>query len=385
MSEGQTGMNEINGMNEAKAGLEKKGSPYGVFMWGALLMAVVCFGLSAERVMAKRPARADAYTIAGILGLLSAAAAWSLGSAHERSRRSQQGLQGALEKLQDSMRELPRALMEDSVKVAEKERSERRGDQERQAGELRQALEAGLRTGFAPLAPALSERIEASLGSLANSLRQDREERSESLREMADTLSKLQGFQKEWAQSSQALLEKLREQGEGLKREISERDTGWHTGLQKLTEASRVHLEKSGEILLEGLRSARESLNSMSVETSDKVRAAASEAGTWLQSLSEAAEKMQAAAKDAGRVGEESSATQSGFKTSVETLNQGLTGMLEKLQSFASLAQGHEALLEKMEATLRRFEERSVELLEDNALKIQESFLDALEKAEGET
>lgn len=116
----------------AKAETQKStapsGNPYRVFMWGALLMAVVCFGLSFERIQAKRPARADAYTIAGILGLLGAAAAWSLGSAHEKSRRSQEGLQGALEKLQDRMQELPRALMEDSVKVAERERAERRAE-----------------------------------------------------------------------------------------------------------------------------------------------------------------------------------------------------------------------------------------------------------------
>jgi hypothetical protein len=424
-------MSEIKMVENATV-KKNTGSPYAVFMWGALLMAVVCFGLSLERIAAKRPARADAYTIAGILGLLSAAAAWSLGSAHERSRRSQEGLQGALEKLQDRMQELPRALMEDSVKVAERERSERRSDQERQAGELRQALETGLKVGFAPLAPALSERIEASLGSLSDSLRMDREERSQSLREMGETFSKLQGFQKEWAQGSLALLEKLREQGTALQREISERDVSWRAGLEKITEdsgvrfqsaadahltatrriledltkhwdaatqsslakmenllslvteASHAHLEKNSETLLQGLGNARESLQAISSHASDSLRGSAEQAQVWLQSLVHAAEKMQEAAQGAHRTGEESTATQSGFKSSVDVLNQGLTGMLDRLQSFASLAQGQEALLEKMEATIRRFEERAVELLEDNALKVQESFLDALERVESD-
>src|ERR1700744_4708703 len=124
---------------------DKKRSPYGMFMWGALLMAAVCFGMAAQRVQAKRPARADAYSIAGILGLLSAAAAWSLGAAHERSRRSQESLQGSLEQVRERMQDLPRALMEDSVQIAEKERLERRKDQERQAQELREALQEALR------------------------------------------------------------------------------------------------------------------------------------------------------------------------------------------------------------------------------------------------
>ncbi len=205
-----------------------------------------------------------------------------------------------------------------------------------------------------------------------------------------------------------------------MQKEISDRDAGWRAGLEKLTgesavrfqsvteahlarmeslaasvaeasrtgvedslQAARAHLEKNSEALLQGLGSARESLQAMSAEASDRLRGSAEQAETWLQSLARAAEKMREAAQDSHRAGEENSATQSGFRTAVETLNQGLGGMLDRLQSFALLAQGQEALLAKMEATVRRFEERSVELLEDNALKIQESFLDALERIEG--
>ncbi|HEX2613116.1 MAG TPA: hypothetical protein VHO02_05960, partial [Fibrobacteria bacterium] len=153
------------------------GSPYRAFFWSALVMAVLCFGLGTLRLGIKRPARADAYFITGILGILSASMAMSLGAAHERARRSQQGLQDSVDRLQDSMRDMPRALMDESVKVAEREAAGRRADQERQARELRDALEEGMRTGFAPLAPALSDRIAAALGGLSDALRQDREER----------------------------------------------------------------------------------------------------------------------------------------------------------------------------------------------------------------
>lgn len=432
---------------------EKKSSPYAVFMWGALLTAVACFGLASQRLSAKRPARADAYVIAGILGLLSAAAAWSSGSAHERSRRSQDSLRDSLEKLQDRMQDLPRALMEDSVKVAEKERQERRVDQERQAGELRAALQEGLDKGFAPIAPALSERVGNSLNALSDALRADREERAKNLREMADTVSGLQAFQKEWAQTSSALLAKLGEQGTALQREVSERDASWRTNLEKLSaenttrfqsaaesqlskaqetladlvknweEISQSNLTKmeasvaklseffaanlkdthsesktqfeattsallqglSGakESLLQGLSHAKESFTTMSAEASGQIRSSASQAGEWLEGLSRAASTLQDAAQGAQRMGEESSANQAGMKAVVEMLNQSLTGVLDRLQTFAAVSQAQEALLEKMETTVRRFEERSAELLEENALKIQESFLDALERAEG--
>ncbi len=435
---------------------EKKSSPYSVFMWGALLTAVVCFGLAAQRMSAKRPARADAYVIAGILGLLSAAAAWSSGSAHERSRRSQESLQGSLEKLQERMQDLPRALMEDSVKVAEKERQERRIDQERHAGELRQSLQDGLNSGFAPIAPALSERIGASLNALSDSLRVDREERAKNLRDMGETVSGLQTFQKEWAQTSSALLTKLGEQGAVLHKELSERDTGWRTSLEKLStelssansarfqsvsesqlakaqeilgslaktwdetaqanlakmeasvaklsesfaagwkdtqSESKEHFEKTSGALLQGLSSvkdslaqglglAKETVSSLSAEASQHIRSSTEQAEGWLEGLSRAAITLQEAAQGAQRMGEESSANQAGMKAVVEMLNQNLTGVLDRLQSFAAVSQTQEALLEKMEVTVRRFEERSAELLEENALKIQESFLDALERAE---
>jgi hypothetical protein len=390
----------------------KKRNPYGVFMWGALLMAVVCFGMAARRIGDHRPARADGYTIAGILGLLSAAAAWSLGAAHERSRRNQEDLRASIDGLQERMQALPRALMEDSVKVAQQERQERRTDQERQAGELRRALEEGVRTGFAPIAPTLSEHIATALGSLSDSLRSDREERTQSLNGLAQTVSQLQTFQKEWSQNSSALLEKLRERGTALQKEISERDTSWRAGLEKLSQESVVRFQEAVEShlaktrpILEGLakngndqaasaiakmesaaasisETSRAALENLLKETRSELSRSTEQAEAWLEKLSAAAENMREAAQGARSVGDTALENQAGLKAAVETLNQGLTGMVDRLQSLAAVAQGHEALLGKMETVIQRFEERAVEMLEDNALKIQENFLDALDRVE---
>ncbi len=329
---------------------EKKSSPYRVFMWGALIAAVLCFGLAMERVQSKHPARADIYTIAGILAVLSAAGALSSGSAHERSRKSQENLRGSVEKLQDRMHDLPRALMEDAVKVAEKESQDRRTDQQKQAGELRRSLEEGLQAGFAPVAPALSQKIGESLNALSSSLQADREERAKNLRDMSDTIASLQSFQKELTKNWDALAQ---------------------NSLSKMEAAITA---------ISGNSSA--GLKAMSSEASDRMRNSADQAQGWLEALSKAAASLQQASQGAQNMSEASSANQAGMKAVVETLNQSLTGVMDRLQSFAALAQGQQALLEKMETTVRRFEERSAELLEENALKIQESFLDALEKAE---
>jgi hypothetical protein len=462
--------NVTDNISETNSAAPKKSrSPYAVFLWGGLIMAALCFYLGTTRLAIKRPARADAYFITGILGILSAAMAWSLGKAHERSLRSQQTLKDSVDRLQDSMVDMPRSLMEESVRVAEREAAGRRADQERQARELREALEGGIRTGFAPLAPALSERIEASLSGLSGALRDDREERAKGLRDMAETIGSLQVAQKEWAVSSSGLLEKLREQGAVLHKEIGERDASgraalsevstaaaqrfqaaadaqlekiralteglaknWDAAAQRLveqtekaasavTESSRAALdtalgeareqwtslrsvsaaqqdafaaerkeslafaqeyfEKSSDALLKGLSSTAEAVKSVSAEAESSLRANADQAATWLESLSGAAGKIEAALQGMRQGGEESAAQQAEWRATVDMFHQGLGGVLDRLQSLASFTQGQEALLHKMEAAIRAFEDRSAELLEETALKAQESLLEALDQA----
>ena len=246
--------------------------------------------------------------------------------------------------------------------------------------------------GLRDLPRVLSERMEAALGSLADSLRADRGERAEwekALKEselrfqavsdahLARTREAFAALAKTWDDAAQGQLAKIEAGLAGVSNAFA---TGW----KEIRSGSESHFKAGGDALLQGLGAARESLTAMSAEAAQRLRDSAAQAEASLQKLSDAAGKMHDAAQDARRMGEDSSAHQAGLKAAVEMLNQGLTGVLDRLQSFASLAQGQEALLEKMEAAIRRFEERSAEMLEDNALKIQESFLDALEKAEGE-
>jgi len=478
---------------------KKPRSPYLAFFWGGLIMAVLCFWLGTKRLEIKRPARADAYFITGILGILSAAMAWSLGAAHERARRSQQSLQDSLDRLQDSMQDMPRELMEESVRVAAREAESRRADQERQARELRAALEQGIGAGFAPLAPAVAGRIEESLRGLSDSLRADREERASSLKATADTVSSLQSAQAEWSKASAALLEKLREQGTALHNDLGARDASaraawdastasarkawdelaasaraswdqaatasaqgvqaaldgqmarvtalveslssrwddsqrvqresfageWREVLEKsqsLLEqsatAARAQLDQAAGVLRDTVAEAAASVASaattatgtitaattaasaavrtatddaaatvqvLAAEAESKLGATSAQAEEWLRNLSAAAATIGEALEAMRRGSEEATAHQEAgqaeWRATVEMFHQGMGGLLDRLQSLGSYTQGQAALLERMEEVIRSFEERSAELIEDTALKAQESLLDALDQA----
>lgn len=483
----------------AASPVKKPRSPYLVFFWGGLVMAALCFWLGTERLEIKRPARADAYFITGILGILSAAMAWSLGAAHERARRSQQSLQESLDRLQDSMQDMPRELMEESVRVAAREAESRRADQERQARELRTALEQGIGAGFAPMAPAIAGRIEESLKGLSEALRSDREERAVSLKATAETVTSLQAAQAEWSKASSALLEKLREQGTTLHNDLNARDASaraawdqsasaahaaWEatvasakTAWEDLAVSARASWERAAEASTQGVQAAlegqmnkvnaliealsarwdetlaaqRESFTGewrevlgksqeqleqaaiqarqqleqsaaalstavteasaavqaataaaasavqtasadasatvqlVSAEADAKLGATSAQAEEWLRSLSSAAGAIGEALEGMRRSSEETAvqqaAGQAEWRATVEMFHQGMGGLLDRLQALGSYTQGQAALLERMEEVIRSFEERSAELIEDTALKAQESLLDALDQA----
>lgn len=494
----------------APVSAKKPRNPYLVFFWGALLMAAVCFWLGGERLEIQRPARADAYFITGLLGILGAAMAWSLGAAHERARRSQQSLQESLDGLQDSMKDMPRSLMEESVRVAAREAESRRADQERQARELRTALEQGISAGFAPMAPAIAGRIEESLQGLSESLRSDREERAVALKATAETVSSLQAAQAEWTKASAALLEKLREQGTTLHNDLSARDASaraaWDESAaaakaawQELVASARASWDRTSEASMQGvqaaldhqlntvnglvetlstrwdetLRAQRESfagewrevlgksqaqleqaateareqlalsaealsaavndasaavraateaastavhtasshastalaaasseasaaleaastgaadtMQRVSSEADARLGATSEQAAEWLRNLSSAAGAIGEALEAMRRSSEESAlqqaAGQAEWRATVEMFHQGMGGVLDRLQALGSYTEGQAALLERMEDVIRSFEERSAELIEDTALKAQESLLDALDQA----
>ena len=111
------------------------------------------------------------------------------------------------------------------------------------------------------------------------------------------------------------------------------------------------------------------------------MRENAARAEEWLGSLSSAAGRIGEALEAVRKGGDEAAALQAEWRATVDMFHAGLGGLLDRLQSLASYAQGQEALLLRMDETIRSFEERSAELIEDTALKAQESLLEALDQA----
>src|SRR5690606_16663927 len=163
----------------------------------------------------------------------------------------------------------------ESVRVAAREAEGRRADQERQARELRGALEGGIRSGFEPLAPALSARIEASLSGLGDALRSDREERAASLRQTAETVAPLRAAQEEWPRASAAPPEKLREQGEALRAGMEGRDAASREAWDRMAADSARGLQAALDI---HAGKARDVLEALSAKWDEAVKAQAESA-----------------------------------------------------------------------------------------------------------
>jgi hypothetical protein len=162
----------------------------------------------------------------------------------------------------------------------------------------------------------------------------------------------------------------------------------WEDARRAQDAAFDAHLDKVGALAGglaakwdETLKAQGDSLREFSGQAGDKLRDNAARAEEWLGSLASAAGRIGEALESVRRNGDEAAALQAEWRATVDMFHTGLGGLLDRLQSLASYAQGQEALLRRMDETIRSFEERSAELIEDTALKAQESLLDALDQA----
>jgi hypothetical protein len=235
-------------------------------------------------------------------------------------------------------------------------------------------------------------------------LRHDREERSASLRATAEAVTSLQAAQGEWARASSALLEKLRAQGEALHADMTGRDAAGRAAWELLATASTQGLQAALDIQMDKVRTLTETLSgkldgtlrevlsaatatvkSVGDEAGARLSATSGQAEEWLRNLSAAAASIGEALEGMRRSGEDAAgnqaALQAEWRATVEMFHQGMGGVLDRLQALGSYTQGQEALLKRMDDTIRAFEERSADLIEDTALKAQESLLDALDQA----
>src|SRR5690606_29185272 len=102
-----------------------------------------------------------------------------------------------------------------------------------------------------------------------------------------------------------------------------------------------------------------DALREFTGQAGDRLRENSARAEEWLGSLASAAGRIGDALESVRRNGDEATALQAEWRATVDMFHSGLGGLLDRLQSLASYAQGQEALLLRMAETIRSFEERS--------------------------
>jgi len=148
---------------------------------------------------------------------------------------------------------------------------------------------------------------------------------------------------------------------------------------------SGARLEADAAALREAVAGATATVEAVSSEAQARLGATSAQAEEWLRNLSASTTTMGEALDAMRRGGEEAAAQQAAgqaeWRATVEMFHQGMGGLLDRLQALGSYTQAQAALLERMEEVIRSFEERSADLIEETAMKAQESLLDALDQA----
>jgi hypothetical protein len=99
--------------------------------------------------------------------------------------------------------------------------------------------------------------------------------------------------------------------------------------------------------------------------------------------VSELADRMRQGSQDVAELAHVAQINQTEMQAGVAMLNAGLSSILDRLESQAAAGDGYQSLLADLGKTLSDFQERSAEVLMDNALKTQEILMEVLRGQEG--
>lgn len=99
--------------------------------------------------------------------------------------------------------------------------------------------------------------------------------------------------------------------------------------------------------------------------------------------VSELADRMRQGSQDVAELAHVAQINQTEMQAGVAMLNAGLASILDRLERQAAAGDGYQSLLAELGKTLSDFQERSAEVLMDNALKTQEILMEVLRGQEG--
>ena len=272
------------------------------------------------------------------------------------------------------------------------------------SAEFRDLAGAGARSGEAAQAAwaaraaevqaAWEERMQGLQTSLMEAVGREGARLGASLSDSAEALlARVEGLQGSQTQAQSAILEEALAGFAGQGESMREAASTFEDGLRRMREASLKLVEDMEAKAAVGHDKLAETLaqgqSRLVEEVSGLQRQVLGEAGKTLEAqgqialevagkVSELADQLQQGSRGLQELAHVSQINQTEMQAGVAMLNAGLTSILERLEKQADAGDGYQSLLGDLGRTLASFQERSAEVLVENALKTQEILMEVL-------
>jgi len=335
---------------------------------------------------AKRLAQGLAQDLKTLTGAQSAQADRLLSAWAERAAAAQTESEARLADLRD-------ALIAD---VTSKLREAQAAQGEAQEGLLARAL-AGVEAQAKASQEAVAGQVKALQAAAAEqsqSLRAATAEQSKALQSAA--ADQTQALRTATAEQTKAMQTAAAEQTQAMRAGAAELIKTWQAGLAEQAQAGQASAESqaqslrsASETFIKGLAELKETSLRLVAEVEAKASASL-EAQSQLSlevagKVSELADRMRQGSQDVAELAHVAQINQTEMQAGVAMLNSGLSSILDRLEKQAAAGDGYQSLLAELGKTLADFQDRSAEVLIENALKTQEILMEVLRHQEGRT
>jgi len=255
-------------------------------------------------------------------------------------------------------------------------------------GEAQEALLAKALAGVEAQAKASQEAVAGQVKALQSAAA----EQGQSLR--AATAEQSKALQIATAEQTKAMQAAASEQSQAMRAGAVDLIKTWQAGLadqakagQSSAESQAQALRSASETFAQGLVELKETSLRLVAEVEAKASAsleAQSQLGLEVAGkVSDLADRMRQGSQDVAELAHLAQINQTEMQAGVAMLNSGLSSILDRLEKQASAGDGYQSLLAELGKTLADFQDRSAEVLIENALKTQEILMEVLRHQEG--
>ncbi len=268
-----------------------------------------------------------------------------------------------------------------------------------QSQRLADALAKDLKS-LAASQSAQSESLLAAWAERASASQSDSETRLQALQAglLHEVTSKLQAAQAAQAAAQERLLEKamagVDAQAKSAQSALAAQSQSLQTAAADQARTARASAEAVEMARAESATAFADGLESLKATTLELMREVEAKASSTLEAqsqlglevagkVSDLADRMNQGSQDVAELAHTAQINQTEMQAGVAMLNSGLSSILDRLEKQAAAGDGYQSLLADLGRTLADFQERSAEILVENALKTQEILMEVLRNQEG--